>query len=132
MLKTVGPVLNWYTKDPLWSRRLREKLTLTPEFDSPHRRKRFITIRLGTKWLDKLNPHSCVSVSISNNPGISHVIGYAQVRSVKKTTISALTNSELKKNIGAKTRKQVQSDMQSVYGKFIHLGELITVIELEA
>ena len=133
MLKPIGNVLNWYSKDPLLIRGLRDKLTLTAEFTSP--RRRFVTIRLGTKWLDKLNPHSCVSISISDDPNNPRVIGYARVRSVKKTIISALTEDELRKNIGAKTRKQVQLDMQSVYNNgqsFIHPNELITVIELEA
>lgn len=134
MLQQIGRVLNWFPGNSALTKGLRPRLAKTQEaLATGETPKSFITIRLDTKWSDMLDPGDTVSVSISKDPNNPNIVGYARVKSVKKTRISELTISELRKNIGAKNRKQVLKDMKSVYkGRFIIHGEIITVIELEA
>ena len=136
MLQPVGRILNWHANNDKLTRGLKTKLTKIPDFTTSHRKfNRFVTIRLNIKWSDRLNPGDCVSVSISDDTANPNIFGYARVRSVKKTRIAHLTTSDLNKNIGAKTRRQVLSDMQSVYNNgswLINPATIVSVIELES
>lgn len=91
----------------------------------------FVTIRLGPKWADKLNPGDRIAISISDNPKRPNIIGHAEVAWVKKGTIDSLTQDELLMNIGAKKAQDVWLDMRKVYNKPIKVGHhTISVLAL--
>ena len=92
----------------------------------------FVTMRLGTKWADKLNPGDKVAISISDDSAKPNIIGHARVRMVKKCVIFQMSSEDedLQNNIGAKNWHQVVDDMQSVYGgAVVSLDSIITIIE---
>ena len=122
-------VLDWYSSNKRLTGGLRSKLKKSETLIDG--KTRFTTIRLGTKWLDKLNPLDYVAVSISNEPNKLNIVGYAMVKNVSKTTLHFLYSSDLKFNIGAKKVSQALKDMRSVYGKDrVNIYSVITVIEL--
>ena len=126
------PVFNWLAKNKRLTKGLRELFeTKIKQDENPLT---FVTMRLGTKWADRLSPGDKVAISISNNVSKNlNVIGYAKVRMVKKCLTYQLSDDDkdLQKNIGAKTWDQVGADMREVYGvdAFIDSRSVITIIE---
>ncbi len=119
-------VLNWYAKNRRLIAGLKKKLHTKELFDP------FVTMRLGPKWANKLNPGDRVAISVSDNPEKPNIIGYAEVVRVSKYLIFFLDKhpEDLAKNIGAKSWSQVLLDMQSVYGPSVNLYSTISIIEL--
>ena len=118
-------VLNWYGENEQLTEGLNEKLT--------DKKDSFITIRLGNKYANLLNPGDEVAISVSDNPENPNIVGFAKVGVIKKAILIDLQIQEesLEKNIGAKNWDQVLHDMRSVYGhNRVSEFSTITVIEL--
>lgn len=124
-------IMNWYSHNKNLTGGLKTRIKKSRTLID--RETRFTTIRLGTKWLNKLNPGDYVAISISDNPDKPNVIGYALVKSVSKTKLYLMNDSDFKLNIGAKTALKAFQDMKSVYGeKKVDIYSIVTVIELES
>lgn len=116
------PVLNWYGKDNKMIKGLANKLKAG---------KSFVTIRLGSKWANKLDPLQRIAISISDDPAVNKIIGYARVVLVKKVNIENLSKKDLARNIGAKTKKDVWKALESVYKMRVNYPlAMISVLEL--
>ena len=118
-------VLNWFAENQKFIEGLSDFYAAKP---IPPRA--FITIRLGSKWVDRLTPGEHIGVSISDDPKKLKVLGKAFVLSVKKVRVLNLSQSELKRNIGAKTIEGVLSALNEVYGNNVCSRSVVSVIEL--
>ncbi|GEM_PF-6427982 len=117
-------ILTWYGRNESWTKELRELIAKKDPSG-------FVTMRLGTKWADRLNPGTRIALSISDNPQQPNVIGHARVRTAKKGVIRMLDTVELTNNIGANTREGVLAAMQEVYqDPAINMDSTITVLDL--
>ena len=127
----MATLLNWYPSSKRLTSGLKAKVKKSETLIDG--KTRFTTVRLGTKWLDKLNPGDYVAVSVSDDPDQPNVIGYALVKSVSKTRLHLMNDNDLKLNIGAKKVERAYQDMQSVYGEDrVNVYSVVTVIELES
>ncbi len=119
------PVLNWYAKEPRMVRGLRTAMSKKRGAEY------FVTLRLGTKWAQRLNPGKKVAISVSDDPGKPNILGYALVVSVAKKELFDLSLDDLRRNIGARNCDQVFQDMQAAYStRRVFYTSIITVIEL--
>lgn len=120
------PVLNWFENDKFTDglRKLFSKRNVGGIAS-------FVTMRLGPKWANNLNPGQKVAISISNDPENPRIIGNAEVKLVKKSSIAHLSKNDLVKNIGAKTKEAVLKAMQDVYKtKVNYHTDTVSVLEL--
>jgi protein involved in polysaccharide export with SLBB domain len=127
--KTETLILNWYEKN-CWVRDLRKLFSRKREMEELG--ETFVTMRLGSKWTDRLKPGDKVAISVSNDPNNANVIGYAGVISVKKVSLLHLSKNDLKKNIGSKSKDSVHKDMEKIYKRAIPWDETVSVLELVA
>ena len=114
-------VLNWFEKNKDYTKNL-EKILASD--------KTFITIRLGSKWADLLNPGDVVKISVSDNPAKPKIIGKAIVVLLKKVRLIHLSEEDLKINIGAKNIEGVFCALEDVYGTRVSTRSVISVIGL--
>ena len=127
----MATLLNWHSSNKRLIKGLRARVKKSETLIDGNTR--FTTVRLGTKWLDKLNPGDYVAVSVSNDLDKPNVIGYALVKSVSKTRLHLMDDNDFKLNIGAKKAFRVFQDMKSVYGDGkVTIYSIVTVIELES
>ena len=123
-------VLNWYGKNSKWVRGLKKLLR---KAKSEGGCTSFVTLRLGPKWANKLNPGQKVVISISDDPAKPEVIGTAEVGTVRKDFLGGVSKKEWEQNIGANNRWDAQRDMEKVYGVKINpMHDFVSVIELFA
>lgn len=122
-------ILNWYAKDESMTRGLRRLFRRRRSVVEGKRS--FITMRLGPKWANRLNPGARVAVSISDDPKEPNIIGHACVVSAAKRWLIDVPGHELSRNIGAKSIEQIWKDLELVYGpKRVSTSSVISVIEL--